>query len=184
MADRQDQTVHQMYGWVSKYADARPSALERSIKIMCSACAAIATLLVLIAVVAIGYGVFMRYALGTPITWVDELSGYLVVAIVMFGAAEALIKGDHIQVDLLTTSLKGHSLKAMRFVWMALVVALMLALLLSAWQTVSFSRDFGLYSEGYLQVPMWLPQSLLIVGSVHVVLAALAKICSAIDLTR
>ena len=47
---------------------------------------------------------------------------------------------------------------------------------LSAWRTVGFSYGFGLYSDGYLEMPMWQPQSLLIVGSVLVLLAAIARI--------
>ena len=147
---------------------------------MCIGGAAIATLCVLITLITTGYSVFLRYALGKPITWIDELSGYLVVAIVMFGAAEALRRDDHIQVDIVTARLRGRALACMRVVWMAMVIAFTAVLLISAWGTVTFSRDFGLYSDGYMEMPMWIPQSLLIVGSVLLLLAAIAKISWAI----
>ena len=60
----------------------------------------------------VGYSVLMRYLFNHPQTWTDELSGYLLVLIVMMGLAEALRRGDHIGVDLLTSRLseKGRRL--------------------------------------------------------------------------
>ncbi len=166
---------------------AHPDIIERWNRRLCLAAAAIAALSVLITLGATGYSVFMRYVAGRPITWIDELSGYLVVAIVMFGAAEALRRDDHIQVDLLTSAAKGGALAFLRVLWMAMVMAFTGVLLVSAWGTVTFSRDFGMYSEGYMEMPMWIPQSLLIVGSILMLLAAVAKISAAIrdiSLTR
>ncbi len=149
---------------------------DRVVGMLCVGGAAVAAIAVLITVGVTGYGIFMRYVLGTPINWTDELSGYLVIAIVMFGAAEALRRGDHVQVDLLTSRLSGRALGAMRVLWMAIVIVFMTVLLVSAWRAVGFSYDFGLYSVGYLETPMWLPQSLLVAGSVLVLLAAIAGI--------
>jgi C4-dicarboxylate transporter DctQ subunit len=44
-------------------------------------------------------GVFWRYFLNTPLTWIDEISGYLVVWGALIGSAVALREGQHIQVD-------------------------------------------------------------------------------------
>lgn len=149
---------------------------ERAVRSLCLGGAAVAALAVLITLGATGYSVFMRYVLGAPITWIDELSGYLVVAIVMFGAAEALRRDDHIQVDLLTSRLTGRALEEMRVLWMLLVIMFTAVLLFSAWRAVIFSYNFGMYSDGYLEMPLWKPQSFLVVGSVLMVLAAFAKI--------
>lgn len=153
---------------------------EKAVRVLCLGGAAVAAVSVLITLGVTGYSIFMRYVLGTPINWTDELSGYLVVAIVMFGAAEALRRGDHVQVDLLTSRLTGRALAAMRILWMLMVIAFMAVLLLSAWRAAAFSHGFGLYSDGYLEMPMWQPQSLLIVGSVLVLLAAAARIGQAL----
>ena len=156
------------------------SLADRLVAWLCYGGAAIAALSVLISLATTGYSVLMRYVLGTPITWIDELSGYLVVAIVMFGAAEALRRGDHIRVDLLTASLRGRSLMAARIVWMVMVIAVMGALLASGWTAVTFSYDFGMYSEGYLEMPMWIPQSMLIAGALLVLAAAGMRIFNAL----
>ena len=151
-------------------------ALTRAIDWVCYGAAGIATLAVLVSLATTGYSVFMRYVLGTPITWIDELSGYLVVAIVMFGAAEALRRDDHIRVDLLTTRLSGVKAQAMKVVWALFIGAVMVALLKSAITAVNFSRDFGIYSQGYMEIPMWIPQSMLIIGSGLVLLAAAGRL--------
>ena len=47
-----------------------------------------------------------------PLTWGDEMLGYLLVATVMAGAAEALRRGDHIAIDLVTSRLTGRARRA------------------------------------------------------------------------
>ena len=122
-----------------------------------------------------GYSVFQRYVLGTPLTWTDELSGFLVVAIVMLGMAEALRRGDHISVDLLSTKATGKK----RFIldlWYYAATAFVASVIgLSAWNAVLFSMDFGVYSEGYLEAPLWIPQSTMVVGSGLCVLVAVIR---------
>lgn len=149
---------------------------ERCARYLGIACAAAATLSVLLLIIVTIFAVFRRYVLGTPVVWTDEIAGYLVVAIAILGSAETLRTNGHIQIDLFTTSLKGPLRKVLQMTSMSLVVALMAALLASAWHTVIFSREFGLYSSGYLQTPMWMPQSLLVIGALSVVLIAVGNV--------
>ncbi len=64
--------------------------------------AGFAALLVLTVFAVVSYSVFMRYVLGTPVTFSDELNGFVVVAMVALGAGEVLLRGEHFGVDLLT----------------------------------------------------------------------------------
>ena len=138
--------------------------------------ATIATVLVLVTLVTVGYSVFKRYVLGTPVTWTDELSGYLVVAMVMLGAAEALRRGDHISVDLITGKIHGLT-KHWLGLWSLAAVALFsAAIIYSAVLMVRFSYDFGIYSEGYLEMPMWIPQAILLTGAGLLLVVALTGI--------
>lgn len=131
---------------------------------------------VLLMMAVVGYSVVNRYLLGTPITWTDELSGYLVVALVMLGAAEALRRGDHISVDLLTARLESGS-RRLSGIWSNLLVLIVaVALLISARDTLNYSIGFGIVSEGYLEVPMWIPQSFLILGPALLAVVALANL--------
>ena len=138
--------------------------------------AAIATVLVLVTLVTVGYSVFKRYVLGTPVTWTDELSGYLVVAMVMLGAAEALRRGDHISVDLITSKIHGRT-KHWLGLWSLAAVALFsAAIIYSSVLMVRFSYDFGIYSEGYLELSMWIPQAFLLTGAGLLLVVSLTRI--------
>lgn len=135
---------------------------------------ALSALLILVVLGITVVSVFNRYMLNKPIMGVDEGTGFLVVAIVMLGAAEALRRGDHIRIDLLV----DHASPRLRWwleLWsLASVICFAALLLVASWHTVRFSRAFGAYSTGYLSIPMWIPQSTMVVGSVLLGLAALA----------
>ena len=55
-----------------------------------------------------------------------------------------------------------------------IVVALTIAW--TGWETVSFSRAFGIYSPGYMQVPMWTVQLPLVIGGIALALVAALKL--------
>lgn len=158
-----------------------PGALARLERVAGAAAGAAAALgagVVLLMVAIVGYAVVKRYVLGTPVTWTDELSGYLVVALVMFGAAEALRRGDHISVDLLSGRLTGWRRRLAEAWANTTVLAVSVSLLISSKDMIAYSANFGIVSEGYMEVPMWIPQSALVVG------CGLLSLVSALNLVR
>jgi TRAP-type C4-dicarboxylate transport system permease small subunit len=139
---------------------------------LAKAMAVVGALVVLGLTALVGYSVFWRYVLGQPITWTDELSGYLVVLLVMLGVGEALRRGDHINVDLLIARM-GPAGRRWSAVWgMAAVIAVGVVLLISGIEAVRFSYAMGMLSEGYLEVPMWIPQSAILLGAVMLLASA------------
>ena len=135
---------------------------------------------VVLMMLVVAYSVVNRYILNTPITWTDELSGYLVVALVMLGAADALRRGDHISVDLITSRLNKRGKRFVEIWGYIVILVFSSVLLLSSKQTIDYSVDFEIVSEGYLEVPMWIPQSFLILGGSLVFLVALVKLTRAL----
>jgi len=121
----------------------------------------------------IGYSVFWRYVLGVPVTWTDELSGYLVVLMVMVGVSEALRRGDHINVDLVVGRLAPAKQRWVAAWSMLAVIALGVVLLLDAINAVRGVYAMGLVSEGYLEIEMWIPQSAIILGAAMLTVSAL-----------
>jgi TRAP-type C4-dicarboxylate transport system permease small subunit len=119
--------------------------------------------------------VVWRYVLVRPISGVDEQVGFLVVASVMAGAAEALRRNDHISVDLITNIAPKPLQRALAAFGYATVTLFSLVLLIAAWRTVSFSYAFQAYSPGDLQIPMWLPQSTMLLGALLLMLVSIAK---------
>ena len=127
-------------------------------------CGALSALLIIFILGVVTYAVIQRYVLGTPLLWGDEFVGYVLVAIVMLGTAEALRKGDHIAIDLLTSragKFGSHVLAA----WSDLaVLAFAIVLGWSSWIAIVFAYDFGEYSSGYIEIQTWIPQLPMLIG--------------------
>ena len=160
------------------------SGVERAVRWLTLLGAGIATLLVLIVFFVVSYSVFMRYVMGTPITFSDELTGFIVVAMVALGAGEVLLRNEHFGVDLLTDRAGPRTKRLVELWGMVGVILVAGAILYSAVLMVRFSYDFGVYSDGYLGVQMWIPQGFLLIGMVILILAALARIVTLLTVRR
>lgn len=132
--------------------------------------------LIVIVLALTSIGVFMRYVLDQPIRGIDEATGFLVVAIVMFGAAETLRRGEHIQIDLVTNATRGRTRWLLDLWGYACVLVFSVTFLFTAWRTVAFTWRFGEYSTGYLEMPMWIPQATMLPGAALLGLVAALKI--------
>lgn len=141
---------------------------------------AMSVLLILLVFLLVIYAIFQRYVFDTPLKWGDEMAGYMLVAFVMAGIGEALRRDDHISIDLLSSRLSGEWAKAARIFSLVAVIVFSFVLGASAFETVTFSYDFGSYSPGYLEAPMWIPQLAVLIGAVLLGLAAIGKIVGAL----
>jgi TRAP-type C4-dicarboxylate transport system permease small subunit len=148
--------------------------LDRLTAALCRLGVWLAAALLLLSLSLVGYSVVMRYFMNRPIPWVDELVGYLLVGLVMLAAADALRRGEHIAVDLLSSRLgpRGQRLSAAAGLVAVLVVGVALAV--GGWQTAAFSQFLGIRSTGYLDMPIHYPQMLVPIGGGLLAIAALA----------
>ena len=151
-------------------------ALARLLSAATAAGLIVGAFLVLALTGIVGYSVGMRYLLGQPQTWSDELVGYLMVSMVMLGAAEALRRGEHIEVDLLTERLSPRWRRIAKIWGQAATAFVAAVLMVAGWEMVAFSADVGLLSDGYLEVPMWIPQLAVPVGAGLLLLTALGGV--------
>ena len=109
--------------------------------------------------------VVMRYFLNRPVTWVDELVGYLLVASVMLAAADALRQGEHIAVDIVTERLGARGKRITALGGLVAVTLAAALLTVEGADMVGFSRMVGLLSNGTMAVPMWIPQIAVPIGA-------------------
>ena len=146
--------------------------IERLVRALARLGLALAALALIVSLATISYSVIRRYVFGAPVAWTDELVGYLLVASVMLAAADALFGGDHISVDLLTERLRPGGKRIAALIGLFTVAVTAVLLLFEGIGTVLFSHQVGLRSNGYLAVPMWVPQLLVPVGALLLLLAA------------
>jgi C4-dicarboxylate transporter DctQ subunit len=104
------------------------------------------------------------------------MAGYLLVAAIMLAAADALLHGEHIAVDILTERLSARGKRRVVLAGLAAVAGAAVLLAVEGWDMVAFSHLVGLRSNGYLAVPMWIPQLLVPVGAVLLGVAAIHQI--------
>lgn len=147
--------------------------IDRCVGLLCWLGLAVSAVALLSSFVLVAYSVGMRYFLGRPVPWVDEMVGYLLVGIVMFAAADALRRGEHIAVDLITDRLRGPARRGAQILSLAAVGVAGAVLLVAGLETVAFTKLLGIRSTGYLNVPMHLPQLLVPLGGGLLALAAL-----------
>lgn len=152
------------------------SRIYRAVRRLTDAAAALAAASVLVSLALVCYSVAMRYLAGAPEPWVDEMVGYVLVASVMFAIAEALRRGEHISIDLLTRKLGARSRRASRALGLVAVAATAAVLLAEGWDMVAFSRMVGIRSVGYLDLPIWTVQVMVPLGGALLLLAAFAEL--------
>lgn len=139
---------------------------------LCLVGSGLAAALLLVSLALVAWSVLMRYFLNQPIPWVDELVGYLLVGLVMLAAADALRRGEHISVDLVTERLGPGGRRLTAAAGQLAVLVAGVALVVGGWQTAAFSKLLGIYSTGYLAVPIYLPQLLIPLGGLLLAVAA------------
>lgn len=155
-------------------APAAPSPLfpDRIVTGLVRLCGALSTLLILYVFCQIVVAVVRRYLLDAPLQWNDEMIGYLLVALVMLGAAEALRRGDHIAIDLATSRLGPRMARAQAVLAHLAVMAFAFIVGHSIWDSIAFARSFGSYSVGYIEIETWIPQVPVVLGAGLLFLAA------------
>jgi C4-dicarboxylate transporter, DctQ subunit len=145
---------------------------DRAIALVCWAGLALSAIALLSSFGLVAYSVGMRYLLGRPVPWVDEMVGYLLVALVMLAAADAMRRGEHIAVDLITDRLSPARKKLMTVAALVSVVFCGVVLVIAGLETAAFTQFLGIRSTGYLNVPMHIPQLFIPVGGGLLALAA------------
>ena len=150
--------------------------VDRALEAICRFGIMCGALLVIATMVVVGYSVMMRYVFGIPQVWTDELVSFWLVAIVTLGAADVLRRDGHIRIDLLTDRLPAQTQPWVDVWGLISVLVLSVVMTISGWEMVSFSWSVDLVSDGYLELPMWIPQSLIPIGFGLMAMAALHRL--------
>jgi TRAP-type C4-dicarboxylate transport system permease small subunit len=151
-------------------------ALGRVNSALCDGAIALSAAGLLASLALIGWAVVMRYVLNRPPVWTDDAVGFLLVAIVMLASAQVLRRAEHIGVDLLTERLSGRAARWAQ-AWSALAAGVVAVILVvNGWETAMESRQFGIVTEGRLELPVWWLMLLLPLGGSMMALVALESL--------
>ncbi|MBI3030425.1 MAG: TRAP transporter small permease [Candidatus Rokubacteria bacterium] len=123
----------------------------------------------------ISAGVFSRRVLGSPLLAVDEVSGYLLLAIVFLGLAYTMKAGGHIRSDIVLAHVPAGVRGGLEVLATLLALLFALALLGGNWVLIAEYYGRGTLSFKYLQIPLWIPASLLVVGVILLLLQLVAR---------
>lgn len=155
-------------------------ALARVVRVLAAAAIGLAAAGLLAALALIGWAVILRYGFSAAPVWVDEVVGFLLVAIVMLAAAETFRRGEHIGVDLLVGRL-GRTGRRWAMGWAAVATLAVTAMLVvNGWETADLARTLGLVTEGHLEWPTWWLMLFMPLGGALLALAALETLWRAL----
>lgn len=97
----------------------------------------------------------MRYLLDQPQLFVDDLTCFLLVAVIFLGTAPTFYKGGHIRVDLVTSRLKPKSQTRLRAITLVIGIVLlgMIAYETMVSTLVAFQTD---RVSAVMNYPLWI----------------------------
>ena len=154
--------------------------LSHAVAWLSAAAMALSAAGLLVSLALIGWAVIMRYVFNAAPIWVDEVVGFLLVAIVLLAAAQTFRRGEHIGVDLLVGRL-GDRGRRWALGWAAIVTACVaLVLIVNGLETAMLARMLGLLTEGHLEWPTWWLMLLMPVGGALLLLATVESLWRAI----
>ena len=119
--------------------------------------------------IVIFYQFFTRYALNDSASWTEEIARYLLICTVWIGAAIAVRKNNHVQVDLLYRLLPAPLMRVMS----TLVDLVRVAFLgYACWLTVELMRKIGGQPMAIIDLPIGLMYGVVLFGFVLMTLRA------------
>ncbi len=139
------------------------ATLDRTLRRLYAACAALAGVAIIVITIAVMISVVSR-AMGIYVPGTTEIAGYGMAAAGSLGLAHTAINHGHVRVDLILSRLREKTRN-----WMELVAlgASTLVIGFSAWALygmLASSYRFGDISSNSDALPLWMPQFPLVIG--------------------
>lgn len=106
----------------------------------------------------------------------EEVTGYLVVALTLFGAARALRAGSLFEVGFILGRCRGRLRFMLRLFYIVVSIVVCVVLAMKSSDLVLSSLSRGKFAPTVLHTPLWIPQLLLPIGFSVLVLFLLEKL--------
>ena len=150
--------------------------LAALLEALSDAAGAVAAAAILVLTLMVTSGVAARRVFNAPFLFVEEVSGYVVLAIVFLGLAYTLRTGGHIRVDVVQDRLRGRARTVLQAACLLVALAWSGFVIAGTWRIVAEYYTQNVLSFAYLQTPLWIPGSVMVVGGVLLALQCLAML--------
>lgn len=122
----------------------------------------------------IGFEILARKLANYSLQGVDELGGYVLAVTAAIGFAYALIHRVHTRIDLGITALRPPGRAILNAFAAVLLAGYTCFMAFRAWGALAESLEFGSRASTPLQTPLWIPQSLWLLGIVTFAVVSVA----------
>jgi len=157
---------------VSRTADRFADLCDRidKIAVYLSAAGLVAMALILVT------EVFLRLFVSRSTLIADEIASYMLAFISFMALGHTLRTGNHLRVELITNHLSAAARKVVEII--SILIAIVSVCFLTAWlfRFVLQSYDYKVDSQSQLETPLWIPQSVLCVGTTVLILALISRL--------
>lgn len=140
--------------------------------------------LIFLLMVMVMVEVLARYLLQSPLSLADELGGYLLVSITFMGLGYTWKEGGHVRVELVTNMLPERIREWLRFFTLLMATAFCGPMILGSYNLLQDSLLFESRSGSWLRTPLVYPQSILLIGSILLLLQFIAEIIKTMNSLR
>ncbi|MFZ5632967.1 MAG: TRAP transporter large permease subunit [Bacillota bacterium] len=127
------------------------------------------------------YEIIARKLFNTPTDWVQDVSVYVMIWFAFITAGYTWRKERHIRVDVVTDRIAPAGRKALALVTSLFTLFYAGLLVVQGWKMVSLSMSSGQVTPNVLQVPVWLVQFGIVLGSAVLALQLIRQIAADID---
>ena len=125
---------------------------------------------------AVSYEVVARHFFGLVPLWVNDVTGYLLLALTFLGGAFVMRRNAHTQVDIVVEHTGERIKRRLTLLNTVLVLAVAAVLAVVAGYTVWDGYQRRLMVIGIVEVPRWIVLSPIFVGSVLLFVERLARL--------
>ncbi len=119
---------------------------------------------ILVMGIILSYEVVCRYVFNSPTIWAQEIAIYLYMWTMLAAASYTLQSGKHINVDLVIVHLPARARALAEIATSAIGAVFCAVVAVQAYEMIAVTVQFGKVTATPLRVPMWIPQSALLIG--------------------
>jgi TRAP-type C4-dicarboxylate transport system permease small subunit len=125
----------------------------------------------------VSYDVLMRYFFGKPQLFVDDLSSFILVAVIFLGTGPTFYRGGHIRVDLVTNHLKANYQRHLRIITLCIGIALLGIITYETMISTVVAFNFGRVSA-VMNYPLWIAMFFVPLGLIIMVFFMVVEIAN------